>query len=60
MNTPTESNLRQHRESAGLSQEALAQAAGTSRSTVARIEGGQVPGATMALRIGMALDQCDD
>jgi DNA-binding XRE family transcriptional regulator len=60
MNTPTESNLRDHRESVGLSQTQLGQAAGTSRNTIARIENGQVPGCELALQIGAALDRCDD
>lgn len=51
-----ESNVRQYREEAGLSQEALARQVNVSRQTIANIEGGvSEPKVLLALALAVAL-----
>ncbi len=55
---PVLSRVREARAARGLSQQALAAVAGTSRQTVAAVEsGGSVPSVELALRIARALDR---
>lgn len=54
--SPYESNVKQHRERAGLSQEALARQLGVSRQTVVNIERGRSePHVFLALAIATTL-----
>jgi DNA-binding XRE family transcriptional regulator len=54
--SPYESTVREHRQAAGLSQEALARQLGVSRQTIANIERGiSEPRVLLAIAIGAAL-----